>query len=173
MAICVQEKHYRESLVENNSKKQRIRRSKRLKNTHTPTTVAKRDGNSHITLEIKNFRHPSEGNVSLPPPASSSVKTTRTTNQYPKTREWFKLNNVETHASPPLHLEKANPSSKSGKDTLALRATVLQFGFGDNRIRKKQKPVNQIRKRHIANSQIRKQNDYLDFSSVLISNKGV
>ena len=69
--------------------------------------------------------------------------------------------------------KKAKPSTKSGKDTLALRATVLQFGFGDNRIRKKQKPVNQIRKRHIANSQIRKQNDYLDFSSVLISNKGV
>lgn len=28
MAIRVQKKHYRESLVENNSKKQRIRRSK-------------------------------------------------------------------------------------------------------------------------------------------------
>ena len=37
------------------------------KHTHTPTTVAKRDGNSHITLEIKHFRHNSEGNVSLPP----------------------------------------------------------------------------------------------------------
>ena len=99
------------------------------KHTHTPTTVAKRDGNSHITLEIKHLRHPSEGNVSLPPPASSSVKTTRTTNQYPKTREWFEPNNIETHASPPLLQEKANPSSKSGKDTLALRATVLQFGL--------------------------------------------
>ena len=92
--------------MENNSNKQRIRRSKGRKNTHTPTTVAKRDGNSHITLEIKHFRHPSEGNVSLPPPASLSVKTTRTTNQYPKTREWFEPNNVETHASPPLHKEK-------------------------------------------------------------------
>ena len=40
---------------------------KRQKNTHTPTTVAFRDGNSHITLEIKHFRHQSEGNVSLPP----------------------------------------------------------------------------------------------------------
>ena len=37
------------------------------KHTHTPTTVAKRDGNSHITLEITHFRHTSEGNVSLPP----------------------------------------------------------------------------------------------------------
>ena len=76
---------------------------KRQKNTHTPTTVAKRDGNSHITLEIKYFRHQSEDNVSLPPPVSASVKTTRTTNQYPKTGEWFEPYNKETRVSPPLH----------------------------------------------------------------------
>ena len=76
---------------------------KRQKNTHTPTTVAFRDGNSHITLEIKHFRHQSEGNISSPPPASSSVKTTRTTNQYPKTGEWFEPYNKETRVSPPLH----------------------------------------------------------------------
>ena len=79
---------------------------KRQKNTHTPTTVAKRDGNSHITFEIKHFRHQSEGNVSLPPPVSSSVKTTRITNQYPKTGEWFEPYNKETRVSPPLHKEK-------------------------------------------------------------------
>ena len=79
---------------------------KRQKNTHTPTTIAFRDGNSHITLKIKHFRHQSEGNVSLPPPASSSVKTTRTTNQYPKTGEWFEPYNKETRVSPPLHKEK-------------------------------------------------------------------
>ena len=105
--------HYRESMVENNSKTA-YSTFKRQKNTHTPTTVAKRDGNSHITLEITHFRHTSEGNVSLPPPASSSVKTTRTTNQYPKTREWFEPNNVETHASPPLHQEK-------GKSVIQIR----------------------------------------------------
>ncbi len=121
---------------------------KKAENALTPTTVAKRDGNSHITLEIKYFRHPSEGNVSLPPPASSSAKTTRTTNQYPKTREWFEPNNIETHTSPPLLQEKGKTVNQIRKRILALRATVLQFGFGDNRIRKKQKPVNQIRKRH-------------------------
>ena len=76
---------------------------KRQKNTHTPTTVAFRDGNSTITLEIKHFRHQSEGNVSLPPPASSSVKTIRTTHQYPKPGEWFEPYNKETRVSPPLH----------------------------------------------------------------------
>ena len=108
---------YRESMVENNSKTA-CSTCKRQKNTHTPTTVAKRDGNSHITLEIKYFHHNSEGNVSLPtPPASSSVKTTRTTNQYPKTREWFEPYNKETHASPPLHQGK-NTIVNTFRDTV-------------------------------------------------------
>lgn len=42
--------------LENNSKTA-YSTFKRQKNTHTPTTVAFRDGNSHITLEITHFRH--------------------------------------------------------------------------------------------------------------------